>query len=642
MGRSPNSPDDTASPDAESLDNPDACLVANRLRPSAALRTATLDCARAFSKESLALLGSSNKFFAGVNTSRLRFQLDFAWIALLTLLLIQDSFADAIWSNPGSGLWRGGANWSTGQAPNSDSGSTLITNANTKTVTIDALTPSANLTINSLTLSGTTGATNTLLLADVGTNRPLTLVSSDLKITQGGALVVTNSSLVLMGSFSQFDIFAGSATLESGSIRTIEDPDVTESTVLVRVGRTNSASLIINGGVMETGTLLLGDVPLVQFSAQGTLRITAGLLSLSGDLNIGDDTKGTGLVELIGGQLRVADNQTNITRIGDQGVGQMVVSNASALLGNVSVGRHDSALGTLIVQTNGVVHLTDDLSIGRFSGSTGAVWVAGGHLDVDNDPIWVGREGTGQLTVSGGRVQASVLKVAAVSTNTAAGTVSLLGGSLILSSNLVLGSDSAAVAQMSVAGGELIVTNSSGSAVLDLIRGTLTLKGGTMTLDHLGGTNPAGRLVFESGTLRTKGTAAANGLPFVVGDGIRAAVLELLGGTHTFANGLVISSNATLKGCGTVIGSITSFGTIATNCGVGPQPPVLVNVGKSGSALSFSFASENAFNYLIEYKKNLDDPGWTPLRNVAGNGTVIPIIDTIGPEPARFYRVGVE
>ena len=147
---------------------------------------------------------------------------------------------------------------------------------------------------------------------------------------------------------------------------------------------------------------------------------------------------------------------------------------------------------------------------------------------MDNDPIWVGREGTGQLTVSGGLVQGSVLKVAAVSTNTAAGTVSLLGGSLILSSNLVLGSDSVAAAQMSVAGGELVVTNSSGSAVLDLIRGTLTLNGGTMTLDHLGGTTPAGRLVFESGTLRTKGTAAANGVPFVVGDGIRAAVLELL------------------------------------------------------------------------------------------------------------------
>jgi hypothetical protein len=62
----------------------------------------------------------------------------------------------------------------------------------------------------------------------------------------------------------------------------------------------------------------------------------------------------------------------------------------------------------------------------------------------------------------------------------------------------------------------------------------------------------------------------------------------------------------------------------------------------SASTLSFSFASENALNYFIEYKNNLDDPGWTPLRNATGNGSVIPIIDTIGPEPTRFYRVRVE
>jgi hypothetical protein len=248
-----------------------------------------------------------------------------------------------------------------------------------------------------------------------------------------------------------------------------------------------------------------------------------------------------------------------------------------------------------------------------------------------------------------------------------------------------------------------------------------------LTVDRLLVPQSAGQLVFSGGTLRTKGSVVSNGLPFVVGDGNNAATLELLGGTHSFANGLVISSNATLKGCGTIIGNVTNYGTIATNCGAGPVrpsitvqpqtvtvvpgseatfsvtasgdpplsyqwrrngadltgetdstltltnvqatnagiyvvvvsndagsvpssnallrvlvPPTIINPAQSDASFGFSFASENALNYFIEYKNNLDEPRWTLLRNETGNGAVIPITDTIGLEPARFYRLRVE
>src|SRR6266540_4855721 len=476
----------------------------------------------------------------------------------VVLSFAQNCFGAASWTNTDSGFWKDATNWSSGRAPDATSGTTTISNPNTKTVTIDAATPSGNLTIGSLTLSGSASTTNTLLLLNVGTNNPLTLANSpELKITQGGALIVTNSSLVLTGSFSQgLNLFAGSATLESGSLRVIEDPGATDITVFVRVGRTNAASLTIDGGVMEAGTVLVAESPFPQFSSQGTIRITDGLLSLSAELSIGEGSRGTGLVEVLGGRLQIADNQTNITRVGNVGVGRMVVSNATVSLGNMSVARHDGALGTLIVQTNGFMQFTDDLSIGRFSGATGAVVVADGQLDVVDHPIWVGREGAGQLVVSNGLVQALALNVAAVATNTVSGTVSLVGGNV-----------SNTLAQLSVAGGDVTVTNSSASAVFDLVSGTVTLSGGTMTVDDLRVVRSAGRLILNSGTLRTKGSVVSNGLPFVVGDGGSPATLELLGGTHTFADGLVISSNATLTGCGTILGNLTNYGTIATNCG---------------------------------------------------------------------------
>jgi len=71
-------------------------------------------------------------------------------------------------------------------------------------------------------------------------------------------------------------------------------------------------------------------------------------------------------------------------------------------------------------------------------------------------------------------------------------------------------------------------------------------------------------------------------------------------------------------------------------------PPTIINPAQSGASVSFSFPSENALNYFIEYKDNLEKAGWTLLRNETGNGAVIPITDTIGLQPARFYRVRVE
>jgi hypothetical protein len=565
-------------------------------------------------------------------------------LAGLFFLLQGICFAADTWINPGDGLWMDGANWSTGGPPDSGLGATLINNANTKTITVDALTPPANLTINNLTIAGSNTTTNSLLLSNLGVNNPLTLLNgSELKITQGGALVVTNSSLVLTGSFGQgFNLYAGTATLESGSIRVVEDPDTTNITLLVRVGRTNAAEMTIRGGVMEAGTVLVAETPFSQFSSQGTVRITGGLLSLSSELSIAEGTRGTGLVEVAGGQLQIVNNQTNITRVGNYGVGQMIVSNATAIIGNMSVARHDGARGTLTIRTNGLLRLSDDLSIGRFSGATGGVFVADGQLTVVDHVIWVGREGAGQLVVSNGLVQAIGLNLAAVSTNTASGTVSLLGGRMVLSSNLVAGSASDSLAQMSIDGGGLCVTNAAAAAEMDLLSGTLTFNAGAVTVDVLRLANASGDFRFNGGTLLTKSTTVSNGRPFQVGDGSHAATLELMGGIHSFADGLIISSNATLKACGTIVGAITNYGTILTNCAAVPSAPILTNVVLSAASVSFSFSSQTGFNYFVEYKSRLDAALWTPLRTEAGTGGNIPVSDPIGPDPIRFYRVRVE
>src|SRR5258708_37774516 len=108
-------------------------------------------------------------------------------------------------------------------------------------------------------------------------------------------------------------------------------------------------------------------------------------------------------------------------RVGDSGVGQMTVSNSVVALNNLNVGRDPQSVGSLTLQNDASVSLSGALSIARFSGSTGAVFVAGGLLAVTNDNIFVGREGSGQMTISNGTAQAARLMVAADFNNTADG-----------------------------------------------------------------------------------------------------------------------------------------------------------------------------------------------------------------------------
>src|SRR5690242_5999397 len=96
------------------------------------------------------------------------------------------------------------------------------------------------------------------------------------------------------------------------------------------------------------------------------------------------------------------------------------------------------------------MYLLDALSIGRFSNSIGHVYIEGGLLSLTNDTIWVGREGGGDMTVSGGIVRAAGTFVAVSTvvtdastrsplTNVPTGTLTISGGSMSLTSNLLVG-----------------------------------------------------------------------------------------------------------------------------------------------------------------------------------------------------------
>jgi fibronectin-binding autotransporter adhesin len=533
--------------------------------------------------------------------------------------------AEKIWTNTVSGLWSDGTNW-TGHTPPDITSFIRITNDNSKTVTIDALTPATELTVQMLTLNAPPGATNTLLLTDVGTNNPL-VFQTGLELQDGAALRITNSALAVQLTNDHVNI-DGSLTLDSGLI------DFGDLSVTTRVGRATSGLLAINSGLMSAGTMTVGGLT----NSTGNVHINGGTLNVAGSLSVGRNLSTIGTFSLLGGELNVSNDDT---RVGDSGIGYMTVSNATASVTNLQVGRDALSGGTLTLGDGSLVQTFSDVSIARFSGCTGLVSVLGGQLVANGYKIFVGRGGDGELILSNGTLQAASLLVAADTTNSigATGTMTVTGGSLMLSSNLLVGSSLLSTGQVFMSGGSLIVTNGAHTGNLAIPSGDLVMSGGTITADNLSLTNAAGQFAFHGGTLITKGTAVANGSSFVVGDGVAPAILHLDGGTHSFANGLIISSNATLEGCGTVLGSIINHGTISTNCGAVVQFSIHFQ-GRLGATNSISVSSVSGLSYTLEFKSLFSDPSWTPvLPATPGTGGTIILQDATATGPARAYRV---
>lgn len=149
-------------------------------------------------------------------------------------------------------------------------------------MTIDFKTLAETMTVLNLNLRAPSGSTNTLLLRDADT-KTLTVLNS-FTISSGGALQVTNSSLLLpSGSLT----VNGSLQLDSGTVT-------------------------VNGG-LETGR-----------GGSGSITIHGGSLVVTQELNMGFGSADTATLVMNGGQLIVTNGPTFIT---GSGTAAIIVSN---------------------------------------------------------------------------------------------------------------------------------------------------------------------------------------------------------------------------------------------------------------------------------------------------------------------------
>jgi len=455
------------------------------------------------------------------------------------------------WTNGADGFWQDAPNWSLGTAP-TNGHSILITNANTKIVTIDSTTSGSypsTLTISSLNLGAPLNLTNTLLLANTGTSSPLQILNSA-TLTSGGVLFVTNSALVVQGGLTL-----------GGVISVIDGKLIATNYSTTYVGYSGVGQMTVSNSIWQGYSAYVG----YSGGSQGTLTMVGGTNTLPGGLTIGYN--GTGTVWLTGGQLTTTNYST--TYVGySGGVGQLTVSNSIWQGYSAYVGYSGGSQGTLTA-VGGTLTGWGTVTIGYSSGSTGTVWIGGANVFVTN--------GTGTA--------------------------------------------------------RLIVGDSG--------RGSLMLNNGTLTVDRLlanGGTRSA--ISFAGGLLNTKATSVTNSQVFIVGNGTNTAELHLDGGTHSFANGLLISSNAVLSGCGIINGSVVNDGSIRSDCAggqlqfTGQITNNAVITATNGTTLVFGSAVVNN-GTLDGTAGNLQFcGGWT------NTGTILPMPPPASPSGLQAIPVG--
>ncbi|HTS16406.1 MAG TPA: hypothetical protein VMP11_02425 [Verrucomicrobiae bacterium] len=515
-------------------------------------------------------------------------------------------------------------------------------------------------------------------------------------IIAGGTLSLSGSMVIAQGQGSTGSVFITGgqlqATNQGVSVNGFETGNLPVTIAGFGIGQ-----MVISNGSLLAQSLIIGDCE----NSQGTLTIAGGTVSIVSNLTLGAffymgasnaqitvaNTNASGAIQMTGGTLTV----TNQPATGLLSVGQ---------IGN-----------GLFIQNGGQVQV-DQLAIAAAcSSNLGSI--PGYPL---TNMVW---GGTGLAVISNGLFTAGNVSVG-VKTNCQGGLI-VANGQFQVFSNMTVGVLASSTGLVQVLGGSLYVTNQSGIAQLVIGAaglGAFSQNGGVVTVDQLLATNAtydvyAPQIVqplwspvtndtystfsLNSGVFNARSATVSNSETFYVGDGIDSATYHLLGGVHTFANGIEVRSNAVLSGCGTINGSVVvdSGGLIEADCGgvltftgivtnngdivaangttiesyglvvndgvfdiingstnfhsgfvnngtilTTNNVPQILSITAVGSDIHIQFTTSSNLTCVLEYSGSFPAGSWIPLLGITGPGGNVTVTDFNALlQTQRFYRV---
>jgi hypothetical protein len=198
------------------------------------------------------------------------------------------------------------------------------------------------------------------------------------------------------------------------------------------------------------------------------------------------------------------------------------------------------------------------------------------------------------------------------------------GNQLIVSTNGIIIAPLSSMGKMvastnnsiTLTGGSLFATNAAldGALILgEAGNGTLNFNGGVIETDRLLRTNAQSVLNFNSGTLRTRNTLSTNGSLFVVGDGASPAMVEYLGsGPHIFTTGMLLRTNAVVRGNGIIGGPLT----VQSGAVLSPGLPIGKLTLSNSPSLQGTLLMELSKN-VLDYQRSTSSAATNYLRRIA-------------------------
>lgn len=348
----------------------------------------------------------------------------------------------------------------------------------------------------------------------------------------------------------------------NGSRLNIDFSDLTKTFNVgsdVVIGSINNApgTLTTTNGNFSAQTVTLGGGGNQNFS-KGTWNINGGVNTIRATSGYGLrlGAIGTGILNVTGGELNVLSSAIAVGSNGFQAA-QMSVSGGTVTAHTIYVGpgTHANQVQNSLNISGGTTKVNTQFTIGRYANSNGIVTLTGGELDASGATTYIGKAETttnasqGTLTVDDGDLSLGLTYIGYNASGK--GTWNINGGNNSVNNTLRLGHNTGSEGSVIMNGGTLdvdatMIVGVNGS-------GSVELNGGTMSVNTLQVMNgSSSSFTFNGGTLSTGGTTVNNGNVFTVGNGSDAAHLVLGDHNHSFADGLVLTNNATLSGIGTI------------------------------------------------------------------------------------------
>ena len=347
----------------------------------------------------------------------------------------------------------------------------------------------------------------------VTTNCTLGIGSHERAISPAyGLLTVSNSTVEAR------DVSIGGETETYGTLEVIGGTMTLSASLMIGTGNSSDGNVLVaNGGLLVVtnantelggdgtrGTLVVSNasffgadiaVAVDEFSS-GTVMINNGTVNVD-YLGVGAAGLASGNVSLNGGALTVVGMQIP----GYQSNGNLSIADGTFTCQSVTIGFAMFSNGSLGIG-GGTAIISSNLDIGGDTDSA-HLSISGGQLILTNATMLVDGGPTNSgiqagCIISGGEVAAQSIVLGQFLT----GNLSMTGGSLTVSDGITMGDcPGQAYGFLIQSGGQLIASNPSHNAFIDVQNGQLSLFGGILQVDTLVMTNTCSSLVHTGGTL---------------------------------------------------------------------------------------------------------------------------------------------